>query len=57
MQTSEIPSIASLTQNDLPTTARRARIGGRKGYKDAQDTPEGNQKWARIDVPELDNVK
>jgi hypothetical protein len=50
-------STASLTQNDLPTTVRPARIGGRKGYKEAQNTPKGSQKWAKIDVPERDNAK
>jgi hypothetical protein len=50
-------STASLTQNDLPSTARRAHIGERKGYKDAQNTPEGSQKWAKIDVAERDNAK
>jgi hypothetical protein len=48
----KIPSTSSLTQNDLPSTARRARIGKRKGYKDAQNTPEGSQKWTKTDVPE-----
>jgi hypothetical protein len=35
---------ASLTQNDLPSTTRQAHIGERKGYKDAQNTPQGSQK-------------
>jgi hypothetical protein len=35
---------ASLTRNDSPSTARRARIGEEKFYKDAQNTPEGGQK-------------
>jgi hypothetical protein len=32
-------------------------FGERKGHKDAQNTPEGSQKWAKIDVPERDNAK
>jgi hypothetical protein len=43
-------------QNELPSTARRARIGEQKSYKDAQNTPEGSQKSAKIDVAELDNA-
>jgi ATP-dependent Clp protease ATP-binding subunit ClpA len=50
-------STASLTQNDLPSTARRAHVGERKGYKVAQNTSEGSQKWAKIDVAERDNAK
>ena len=31
--------------------------GERKVYKDAQNTPEGSQKWAKSDVAERDNAK
>jgi len=50
-------STASLTQKDVPSIARRAHIGDGKGYKGAQNTPEGSQKWAKIDVAEPDNAK
>ena len=32
-------------------------FGERNGYKDAQYTPEGSQKWAKCDVAERDNAK
>jgi hypothetical protein len=44
-------------RNALLTTSLRAHIGKRKGYKDAQNTPEGSQKRAKIDVAERDNPK
>ena len=53
----QMPPTVSLTQNDSPSAARRAQIGERKGCHDAQNTPEGSQKWAKIDVAERDYAK
>jgi hypothetical protein len=48
---------ASLMRNDLLSTARRARIGERKSRSDAQNHPEGGQKWAKSEVAERDIAK
>ena len=48
---------ASLTENDLPSTARRAHFGERKGYTGTQNASEGSQKWVKIDFAEQDNAR